>query len=134
MPQPGLLESLSDRATLAIFTGRAKYEADATLNRYARAPSLRPHRHRRIGGPTLNLRRMVSKLSRHHHPGKQIWYLGDTVDDARSAQAAQVPFIGVAMPHNARHAEIADSLRNLGAFAILQDINELKPLFAGASR
>ena len=28
-------------------------------------------------------------------PGKPVWYLGDTVDDARSARAAGVPFIGV---------------------------------------
>ena len=48
MPRIGLLEKLSNHATLAIFTGRAKYEADATLGRYAAACALRSHHHRRI--------------------------------------------------------------------------------------
>ena len=28
-------------------------------------------------------------------PGRKLWYVGDTVDDARSASAAGVPFIGI---------------------------------------
>ncbi|MBV9035147.1 MAG: hypothetical protein JO182_11705, partial [Acidobacteriaceae bacterium] len=35
LPNPGLLGRLREKAKLAIFTGRAKYEADATLNRHA---------------------------------------------------------------------------------------------------
>jgi len=50
------------------------------------------------------------------------------VDDARSAKSAGVPFIGVSTPHNPRHAEIAKSLRDLGAFVVLADINELEAL------
>lgn len=133
MPQPGLLENLSNRATLAIFTGRAKYEADATLNRYAAHLRFDPI----VTDDSVPNPKPAPdglELIKRHHPGKHIWYLGDTVDDARSAQAAQVPFIGVSMPHNSRHAEITASLRSLGAFAILQDINELEPLFAGAKR
>src|ERR1700750_1919611 len=34
MPQNGLLERLLNRAELAIFTGRARFEADVTLNRH----------------------------------------------------------------------------------------------------
>src|SRR3954452_18786329 len=34
MPATGLLERLAARFSLAIFTGRAKYEADVTLQRY----------------------------------------------------------------------------------------------------
>ena len=41
MPKEGLLEGLAERASLAIFTGRVKYEADATLGRYARAYQFR---------------------------------------------------------------------------------------------
>jgi HAD superfamily phosphatase len=133
MPRPGLLENLSDRATLAIFTGRAKYEADATLNRYAANLRFEPI----ISDESVANPKPAPdglEIIKQHHPGKQIWYLGDTVDDARSAQGAQVPINGVAMPQNSRHAEIADSLRNLGAFAVLQDINELETLFAGTVR
>jgi HAD superfamily phosphatase len=67
-------------------------------------------------------------LVQQRHPGKNIWYFGDTVDDARSAQAARVEFVGVSTPHNPRHKEISDLLRNLGAFAVLSDINEVESL------
>src|SRR5579875_99194 len=33
VPKPGMLERLAKHATLAIFTGRAKYEVDVTLGR-----------------------------------------------------------------------------------------------------
>ena len=36
----------------------------------------------------LKIREMV--------PHNRVWYVGDTVDDARSARAAGVPFIGIA--------------------------------------
>jgi phosphoglycolate phosphatase-like HAD superfamily hydrolase len=54
--------------------------------------------------------------------------LGDTVDDARSAQAARVPFVGVSTPHNPRHAEIAAILKQHAALAVIDDINQLEPL------
>jgi HAD superfamily phosphatase len=129
MPRPGLLENLSNVSRLAIFTGRAKYEADATLNRYAAHIRFDPIvcdesvAHPKPAPDGL-------ELIKRDYPGKQIWYLGDTVDDARSAQSAGVPFIGVSMRTNSRHAEIADSLRSLGAFTVLSDVNELEALCA----
>jgi len=129
MPRPGLLEGLSTKATLAIFTGRAIYEADATLKRYAAHIRFNPIvTDDSVANPKPAPDGL--ELIKKQYPGKTIWYLGDTVDDARSAQSAQVPFIGVSMPHNSRHAEIAESLRALGAFAVLQDINELEGLVA----
>lgn len=127
MPRQGLLENLSRRASLAIFTGRAKYEADATLARCA--PNIR-------FDPLITDDSVANPkpapdgllLIQQHYPEKRIWYLGDTVDDARSAQAAKVPFIGVSTPHNPRHAEISEILRNYGAFAVIADINELESL------
>jgi HAD superfamily phosphatase len=127
MPKEGLLENLAKRASLAIFTGRVKYEADATLGRYA------PH----IRFDPLVTDECVAnpkpapdglKIIQQQYPGNHIWYLGDTVDDARSARAAGVPFIGVSTPHNPRHAEITRSLEELGAFVVLTDINELETL------
>lgn len=132
MPETGLLERLSERMTLAIFTGRAKYEADVTLARYANGINFHPI----ITDESVSNPKPAPDglyLIREHYPDKHIWYLGDTVDDARSAQSAGVPFIGVSMPHNSRHAEIAKSLRGEGAFAVLQDINELEPLVRTAT-
>ena len=127
MPKAGLLEGLSKRAALAIFTGRVKWEADATLGRYANHIAFNPLVTEEIVAnpkPAPDGLHMIQQ----HYPGKKIWYLGDTVDDARSAKSAGVPFIGVSTPHNARHAEITRSLRELGAFAVLSDINELESM------
>lgn len=133
MPNPGLLERLGERASLAIFTGRAKYEADVTLGRYAQ--DIRFH-------PLITDECVAEpkpapdglQLIQRDHPNKIIWYLGDAVDDARSAQAAGVPFIGVSTVHNPRHLEIAEILWDCGALAVIQDINELESLVEGAAR
>jgi HAD superfamily phosphatase len=127
MPKKGLLDRLAKRAALAIFTGRVKWEADVTLGRYA------PHV---LFDPLITEEVVVNpkpapdglQMIQKQYPGKHIWYLGDTVDDARSAKSAGVPFIGVSTPHNARHEEITRSLRELGAFAVLSDINELESM------
>jgi HAD superfamily phosphatase len=127
MPKDGLLESLAKRAALAIFTGRVKYEADATLGRYASQIRFDPLvTDECVANPKPAPDGL--QLIQRHYPGKHIWYLGDTVDDARSARDAGVPFIGVSTPHNPRHAEITQSLRDLGAFAVLADINDLAAL------
>lgn len=127
MPRDGLLENLAKRAALAIFTGRVKYEADATLGRYASHIVFAPLV---TDDDVLNPKPAPDglRIIQQHYPGKHIWYLGDTVDDARSAQSAGVPFIGVSTPHNPRHEEVTGSLRNLGAFAVLADINDLVTL------
>jgi len=132
MPEPGFLERLSERASLAIFTGRARYEADATLSRYAPLIEFRP----------LVTDEAVAKpkpapdglhLIRNQHAGKSIWYLGDTVDDALSASAAQVPFIGVSTRSNPRHAEVADILRSHGAFTVIEHVRELDEIIDTAA-
>lgn len=131
MPRPGLLQELQTRSTLAIFTGRSRFEADPTLARYAEEVTFDP----------LVTDEMVSQpkpapdglhLIQQKYPGQTIWYLGDMVDDAQSAQAAKVAFVGVSMHHNPRHEEISTILREHGAFAVLSDINELPALIARA--
>ena len=127
MPKNGLLEGLAERAELAIFTGRVKYESDATLGRYARNIRFDPIvTDECVANPKPAPDGL--EIIKQHYPNKKIWYLGDTVDDARSALAAKVPFIGVSTPHNPRHEEIARSLRDLGAFTVIGDINELESL------
>ncbi|MGH9608239.1 MAG: HAD family hydrolase [Bryobacteraceae bacterium] len=131
MPRDGLLTRLEERSALAIFTGRAKYELDATLERYASDIQFHPvitDECVRNPKPAPDGLLMIKR----EFPERNIWYLGDTVDDARSARAAQVPFIGVSTPHNPRHEEIAVSLNDLGAFAVLGDINELETLISSS--
>jgi len=133
MPNNGLLERLAQRATLAIFTGRAKYEADVTLERYARNIRFNPL----VCDESVPNPKPAPDglhLIQREHPNKQIWYLGDTVDDARSAQSAGVPFVGVSLPQNPRHEEISNLLKEFGAFAVLRDINELEALVEDAAQ
>ena len=40
------------------------------------------------------------------NPGRKVYYIGDTVDDARCARAAEVPFIGIAAPSNPRYIDL----------------------------
>lgn len=127
MPNDGLLQRLSRHAQLAIFTGRAKYEADITLDRYARDVRFEPL----ITDDSVPNPKPAPdglELIQSQYPDRTLWYLGDTVDDARSAQAAGVPFIGVSTPHNSRHEEIALLLKQLGAFAVIDNINDLEQL------
>jgi phosphoglycolate phosphatase-like HAD superfamily hydrolase len=57
---------------------------------------------------------------------KTIWYVGDTVDDARSARAAGVPFIGIASEGSPRLAELKSLFAAENAVAVLDDINQLE--------
>jgi len=131
MPEEGLFDRLSQHARLAIFTGRAKYEADATLGRYARNVLFDPIvTDESVANPKPAPDGL--QLIKNQYPDQTIWYLGDTIDDARSAQAANVPFIGVSTPHNPRHLEITSLLRSHGAFAVISDINHLEGLIEKA--
>ena len=58
-------------------------------------------------------------------PEKKLLYVGDTVDDARCARAANVPFIGIAAPSSPRRDELLQLLRLEGAIQVLGDINEI---------
>jgi HAD superfamily phosphatase len=59
-------------------------------------------------------------------PHNRVWYAGDTVDDARSARAAGVPFIGIAAPSGLRREELVALFRAEGARAVIGDINEIE--------
>ncbi len=58
------------------------------------------------------------------------FYIGDSVDDARCARAAGVPFIGIAAAANPSRAELAALFEAEGAHAIVDDINCLEEALA----
>src|ERR1700730_4548928 len=95
LPKNGFLEPVADRFALAIFTGRNQVEAGVTLRRegcYDRFSMIVAADDVENGKPhPEGLLKIAAR-----HPRKQLLYVGDTVDDARSARAAYVPFIGVA--------------------------------------
>lgn len=122
--KPGLLEALNRRFRFALFTGRLREEAQMTLRRFA--PQLRfdpligagevAH-----GKPHPEGLETIAAMT----PGSEYWYIGDTVDDARSARAAGVPFIGIAAPGVPQRGTLVALLEAENAMAILNDINEL---------
>jgi HAD superfamily phosphatase len=121
----GLLERLSERFQLALFTGRLRWEAELTLRRFAPGLRFEPivgagdvPNHKPAPDGLLH----ICKL----RPDCELWYVGDTVDDARSAKAAGVPFIGIASPSSERRDELVSLLHAEGAKAVLDDINQLE--------
>lgn len=119
----GLLEGLSEKYELAIFTGRNNWEAEITLkregwwDRFLLVTASDVAREKPAPDGLLKIAAM--------RPDKRLLYIGDTVDDARSAKAANVPFIGIAAPDSPRHDELAALLQAEGAIRVLGDINEI---------
>lgn len=125
IPRDGLLERLASRYQLSIFTGRLQSEAAPTLKRFV--PNLR-------FDPLLCTDDVTEgkpspqglEIIRRRTGARELFYVGDTVDDARSAQGANVPFIGIAANSNPRRAELVDVLRSHGAIAVLDNVNEIE--------
>jgi HAD superfamily hydrolase (TIGR01548 family) len=122
--EPGLFERLARRYQLAIFTGRMRYELDITLEHRGRGIPFDPI----ICADDVECPKPDPEgllLIERRNPGKQILYFGDVVDDARSARAAGVPFVGV----NHR-PEVQDLLRAEGAVAVIANVNHIEELLA----
>ncbi len=123
IPRAGLLDKLSERSELAIFTGRNTLEATITLeregllDRFLLLTSDDVEREKPFPDGLLKIAAL--------RPGKRLLYVGDTVDDARCANAANVPFIGIAAPDSPRREELVELLQSEGAIQILKDVNEI---------
>ncbi len=121
----GLFERLSQRFQLAVFTGRLRWEAELTLQRCAPhlrfAPIIGTDDVTRPKPAPEGLIKICDQS-----PAARRWYIGDTVDDARCAREAGVPFIGIAAPANPRYSELVRVLRAEKAIAVLDDINQLE--------
>jgi HAD superfamily phosphatase len=125
VPRDGLLERLATQHRLAIFTGRDRREADFTLKRFASAYPLDPI----VTTEDVTHGKPHPEgllLIRAKHPNSRMLFIGDTVDDARSASAARVPFIGIASPETPRRDLLVAALQSEGAIAVLENINQLE--------
>jgi HAD superfamily hydrolase (TIGR01548 family) len=124
----GLFERLADRHHLAVFTGRLRWEANVTLDRFLPArfdPVVGADDVSRTKPDPEGLHKICAALVH----GK-CWYVGDTVDDARASSAAKIPFIGIASKGNPRYDELVQLLRAEGAVAVIDDINSLEAAIA----
>jgi HAD superfamily phosphatase len=122
IPVDGLLEKLAITHRLAIFTGRPRAEVDLTLARFI--PSIR---WRKIiaDGDVANAKPAPDGLIAiaAANSGSPLTYFGDTIDDAQSARAANVRFIGVA---DARSEGLRELLEAEGAETVIENINEIE--------
>jgi phosphoglycolate phosphatase-like HAD superfamily hydrolase len=121
---PGLLEGLASRYRLSIFTGREREEAMMTLRRFANGIEFDPL----VGADDVARTKPDPEgleWIRGRFPGASLWYVGDTVDDSRSALAAGVPFVGVAAPGVPHRGRLLELFRETGARAVVEDINQL---------
>ncbi len=122
IPQGDCLDRLSRTNQLAIFSGRPRAEIDFTVRRFAPGVTWacivgeedvsRPK-------PAPDGLRIVAEQT----GSQNLAYVGDSVDDARSARAANVPFIGVAQRNQ---ASLAQALIAEGATAVIENVNELE--------
>lgn len=128
LAEDGLFERLSAGHALAVFTGRLRWEAHVTLKRFATVPFEPVVGVDDVAKPKPHPEGLVKIRGMVEHA--RCWYVGDTIDDARAAAAAGVPFIGVAEPSNPRHADNVRLLRGEGAVAVLDNINGLEATIA----
>jgi HAD superfamily hydrolase (TIGR01548 family) len=124
-PKPGLLERLSKTYELALFTGRLQYELDITLKRFAPHALFDPiicAEHVTEGKPSPEGLEMILR----QRPGRELFYVGDTVDDARSSRAAGVPFIGIVADAHLSRAQILRLFEREHAIAVIENVNQIE--------
>ena len=125
--RPGVLESLNRQFDFALFTGRPLADARLTLDRFAGkltfAPQVGMHEVTRHKPDPQGLLLIGAGADR------PMYYVGDTVDDARCARAAGIPFIGIAAPSNPRYIDLVFLFQAEKAYAVVDDINYLSEVF-----
>ena len=123
---PKLVEKWARRRELNLFTGRTRPEFDYSFQKWPAAKKFRMV-------VTMNDARkkpypdgLFAILGK--RDPKSALYLGDNVDDALSAKAAGVPFMGI-LPKNAHnYRERARRFRELGALRLLERARDLDRL------
>jgi len=126
--RPSALEALAGQFRFAVFTGRPRAEAKITLDRYAAGLTFDPIVAMEDVEHAKPAPDGLLRIAR-DNPDSKLYYIGDTIDDARSARAAGVPFIGVAAPANPRYVDLAFLFQQERAYAIVDDINYLNEVF-----
>jgi HAD superfamily phosphatase len=125
LPAPGFLERLRERYGLAIFTGRLRYELDYTLERFAKDIHFDPvicAEHVANAKPAPDGLLAIQRMK----PGRELWYIGDTVDDARASKAANVPFIGVIAKSHSSRDELKCLFQQENVRAIVENVNQIE--------
>ena len=106
LPAEGLLARWASRYPLYVFTGRLREEAMITLRNFQSEDLFTDV----LGDDNVARSKPAPDgllAIQARHPGVELLYLGDTVDDRDAARGARVPFLGVG-PHSGAENSIAD--------------------------
>lgn len=125
LPRNGLLENLSRRYRLAIFTGRNRRELEATLARFVRQPLFEviiTSDDVASGKPAPDGLLEIARRT----DARIAAFLGDTVDDGESARRAGVPFIGIAAGDAPAREHLVAALQAAGAMAVIENVNQVE--------
>jgi HAD superfamily hydrolase (TIGR01548 family) len=124
-PREGLLERLVTRYQFALFTGRLREEAKWALRHFACPHPFDPF----IGMDDVTMEKpspegllKIAALTGQ----RDFTYVGDTADDLRAANGAGVRFIGIAAPDLPEREVLLKQFQDMGAAAIIPDINSLE--------
>jgi len=119
------LRRLAGRAELALFTGRVRAETDYTLDRCR----VREYFRHIVTAEDVAKGKPdpegLLKILGGRHPNKAV-YLGDNVDDAKAAQSARVPFVGVLPRKSEARRTRGPQLSDAGALTILGHVREFE--------
>lgn len=120
------VEELSKKYNLTVFTGRYEYEAKHTLKRFG----IIDYFSQIIGFDSVGEGHQKpdpkgANIIKSNVTSDRIYYMGDTVDDMRAANAAGVLGIGCLPPQD-KSQTLVDRLKAEGAYAVLNSTIELK--------
>jgi len=123
---PRQIEKWAEGFELNLFTGRTRQEFSFTFDRWPATKYFR------------TIITMDDARKKPHPDGLQIilgardprtaLYVGDNIDDALAARAADVPFLAILGPDEQRDRAPAAQFRKLGALALLPRVTELEDL------
>lgn len=125
--RPGVLERLAKSRRMGIFTGRGREATRHTLNRFCPSVEFDPvvtHELVEHGKPAPDGLQLIQRAK----PEAEIVFVGDNIDDCRSARAAGVRFVGIASSRTPRYRETQVLFEKLGAEAVLDNVNELEAI------
>lgn len=123
-----LLEKLSQKHSLAVFTGRPRKEAEYSLKYFGlrkyfseviTMDDLEPDKQK---PDPKGLCKIITSLQ-----GKKVYYLGDTPDDMMCADLAFANGVGI-MPPQDKSKELKNLLKSHGAMVVLNNVNEIAKL------
>jgi HAD superfamily hydrolase (TIGR01548 family) len=119
------LNRLAKIAPLAVFTGRIYRELDYTLDRWkVRDCFERIITVEDVSKPKPDPEGLL-KILAGRKPSTAL-YVGDNIDDALAAKAAEIPFIGILPRRSPERRHRGSRLKELGALTILGEISELE--------